>query len=64
MGSFAWVLLDGSGSELRSTQAFESRDEAEAWLGEEWRALLSEGAEQVSLRSGDEELYRMGLSEQ
>jgi hypothetical protein len=58
-----WVLHDASGSDLRSSEDFDSKDEAEAWMGAEWAALLEEGAETVSLMDGDERLYRMGLRE-
>lgn len=63
MSSFAWVLLDPNGNEMRSTEPFASKEEAEAWMGAEWAALLEEGAEYVSLRQDDRQLYRMGLKE-
>ena len=59
--SFTWVLHDASGADLRSTEEFETKESAEAWMGSEWAALLDEGAETVSLMEGDERLYRMGL---
>ena len=61
--SFTWVLLDASGSEMRATDPFASQEEAEAWMGVEWAALLDEGAEYVSLRSDDGQVYKMGLRE-
>jgi len=61
--SFTWVLLDASGKELRNTDRFESQEDAEAWMGAEWAALLDEGAEYVLLRSDDKQLYKMGLRE-
>lgn len=63
MSEHVWVLLDPEGNEMRSTESFASKEEAEAWMGAEWAALLEEGAEYVSLRSGDEQVYRMGLRE-
>lgn len=61
--AFRWVLHDESGSDLRATEDFASKDEAEAWMGAEWAALLEEGAATVSLIDGDEPAYRMGLRE-
>ena len=61
MAEYRWVLLDERGAELRSSEAFPSKDEAEAWMGREWSALLEEGAETVSLRAGDRLVYDMGL---
>jgi hypothetical protein len=64
MDDFAWVLHDEAGNDLRSTQSFASKEEAEAWMGDHWSELLDEGAEAVTLRRGDESLYRMGLREE
>jgi hypothetical protein len=63
MSQFTWVLLDADGGEMRSSESFESQADAEAWMGSNWEALLEEGAEHVSLRSGDEQVYKMGLKE-
>lgn len=63
MAGYLWKLHGPAGEELRATEPFSSREEAEAWMGAEWAALLDEGAETVSLVSGDETLYRMGLRE-
>lgn len=63
MATFVWVLLDGEGNEMRPSQEFASKEEAEAWMGSEWASLLGEGAEFVSLRSDGEQVYRMGLRE-
>ena len=61
--AFTWILHDSSGHDLRSTEAFETKDEAEAWMGTEWSTLLDEGAETVSLMDDQTRLYRMGLRE-
>lgn len=63
MAEHTWVLLGPEGDEMRTTEAFSSKEEAEAWMGAEWSALLDEGAEYVSLRSNGEQLYKMGLRE-
>jgi hypothetical protein len=64
MDDFGWILHDEAGRDLRSTESFPSKEEAEAWMGAHWSELLDEGAESVTLRSGDESLYRMGLREE
>ena len=63
MDHFTWVLLDAKGNEMRATEAFPSKEAAEAWMGAEWASLLDEGAEYVSLREGDQQVYKMGLKE-
>lgn len=63
MSSFTWVLIDRSGTEMRETEAFGSKEEAEAWMGAEWASLRSEGAGAVSLREDGEQVYRMSLDE-
>jgi len=63
MAEVRWVLQDAEGAEMRTTQAFYSREDAEAWMGYEWSALLDEGGEFVLLMDGDESVYRMGLRE-
>lgn len=63
MPDYVWKLHAADGADLRQTDPFASKEEAEAWMGAEWAALLEEGAETVSLVHGDETLYRMGLRE-
>ena len=61
--AFTWTLLDPLGADMRTTEEFASKEEAEAWMGTEWASLLDEGAEYVSLRENGKQLYRMGLKE-
>lgn len=63
MAGYVWVLLAADKAEIRSSEPFPTKEEAEAWMGREWSALLEEGAETVSLRTGDEQVYEMGLRE-
>ena len=63
MSSYTWVLLDAEGSEMRASEEFASKEDAEAWMGTEWSSLLDEGAEFVSLREDDRQVYKMGLRE-
>ncbi len=64
MAAFRWLLYDASGDTLRATEPFSSKEDAEAWMGDTWMALLEEGAESVSLVSDGNVVYRMGLREQ
>lgn len=63
MAGFTWVLISADGRELRNTDDFDSKEQAEAWMGSEWQALLDEGAEFVSLREDGDQLYKMSLRE-
>jgi hypothetical protein len=63
MPDYRWVLHDLSGTDLRTTETFATKEEAEAWMGTEWASLLDEGAETVSLMADDKRLYKMGLRE-
>jgi hypothetical protein len=56
-----WVLKDRAGSEMRTTQEFESRAAAEEWLGQWWSSLLQEGAESVVLLDAGDAAYEMSL---
>lgn len=64
MSPWRWILHDPSGRDLRSTETFSSKEDAEAWMGAEWGSLLQEGAESVSLVEDGKTLYRMGLREE
>lgn len=61
MSDYRWVLLDEAGNELRATQTFASKEDAEAWMGAEWSTLSAEGADKVALMDADRRLYEMGL---
>lgn len=63
MSDYVWKLHGPRGEDLRTSEGFASKEEAEAWMGSEWAALLDEGAETVSLVQGERTLYRMGLRE-
>ena len=63
MGDFYWTVHDQAGNDLRDTQHFDSKEEAESFMGTDWQALLDEGGEAASLKDGDVVLYRMGLRE-
>ena len=63
MADFTWTLQDSEGKDLRTSEAFTTKEEAEAWMGAEWSALRDEGGEYVLLKQGEDVVYRMGLSE-
>jgi hypothetical protein len=63
MADFTWTLQDSEGKDLRTSEAFTTKEEAEAWMGAEWSAMRAEGGEYVLLKEGDDVVYRMGLSE-
>ena len=62
---YAWRYLDGSGNELGTSEGFAAKEEAEAWMGEDWSELRDRGVEAVELidQERGERLYRMALSE-
>lgn len=61
--AFMWAVLDADGKEIDRTEAFGSKDEAEAWMGSEWSSLLERGGESVVLYEDDTRHYQMGLRE-
>jgi hypothetical protein len=61
--TWRWILRDDSGGHVRDTESWPSREEAEAWLSQNWQQLLDEGAEAVSLVEDEREEYTMGLRE-
>ena len=60
---FIWRYLDASATEVGTSDPFDDREGAEAWLGESWAELLERGIEEVALTDGERTLYRMGLRE-
>ncbi|MGI8870701.1 MAG: hypothetical protein ACR2F6_18135 [Mycobacteriales bacterium] len=52
--TFRWRYEDADGNELTEPvwERFASRGDAESWLGESWRELLSGGVHQVVLLDG------------
>jgi hypothetical protein len=68
--AWTWRYEDGSGqtvepAEAPAGEAFPTQSDAETWLGENWRELLSAGVDQVTLLDGGREVYGpMGLHPQ
>jgi hypothetical protein len=63
---FAWRYLDHEGQELGSSEKFDDREAAEAWIGLSWSDLHDNGIEEVVLVDEDrgDALYRMGLAQE
>lgn len=53
--AWTWRYENRSGDVLsdQSAPSFDSRSDAESWLGEAWRDLAENGVDQVSLLDGD-----------
>ena len=60
---FVWRYFDATGAEAGGSEPHETREEAEAWMGERWSKLLDGGIAEVALaddRTGGF-VYRMKL---
>jgi hypothetical protein len=60
--AWTWRYEDSSGAEVSPATAptgepFPTQSDAETWLGENWRELLSAGVEQVSLLEAGRQVY-------
>ncbi|WP_375003040.1 hypothetical protein [Aeromicrobium sp. CTD01-1L150] len=55
--SWSWIFEDADGTEVGRSQLFESRGDAESWVGEAFGDLVEEGVDQVRLLEGDVEVY-------
>jgi hypothetical protein len=59
--AWTWRYEGADGSELAGeaprTEAFPTQSDAETWLGENWRELLSAGVEQVTLIDSGRQVY-------
>jgi hypothetical protein len=64
MGDFYWTVHDSDGSDLSDTPRFDTKEEAESFMGTDWSRLVEEGGHSATLKQDGEPLYRMGLTEQ
>lgn len=59
--TWSWQLEKEDGTVLGGrglpAETFASQSDAESWLGENWRALLEAGVDQVTLREDDRTEY-------
>jgi hypothetical protein len=56
-----WRYLEGSTVEVGWSQEFAHREEAEAWLADQWEELAGLGIDVVALVDNDREVFRMSL---
>lgn len=55
--TWTWTLENSAGDVTGRSEAFESRSDAESWVGETFGELLEQGVDQVRLFDGDKEIY-------
>lgn len=55
--AWIWQFEKEDGSNVGASQEFESRSEAESWVGESFGGLLDDGVEQVRLFDDGVEIY-------
>ena len=60
--TFRWVLLSGPKDVSGQSQEFPTQDEAESWMGEDYKRLLDEGHLAATLVGPEGELYTMKLT--
>ena len=61
--SFRWVYRTSPTETSGSSEDFGSQQQAEDFMGAEWRRLLDDGILAATLMDGDRELYTMSLTE-
>jgi hypothetical protein len=54
---WTWTLENSLGEVVGRSEEFESRGDAESWVGEEFGELLAQGIDQVRLFEGETEVY-------
>ena len=55
--SWTWRLENEDGESIGTSETFDSRSDAESWVGEAFGELIEQGIEQVRLFDGDTEVY-------
>ncbi len=55
--AWTWTLETAAGDVIRRSEEFESRGDAESWIGEAFGELLTDGVDQVRLFDRDVEVY-------
>lgn len=58
--AWTWRFEKSDGTETKPAvqpEEFTTQGDAESWIGEEWRALLEGGAEQVTLFEDESKIY-------
>ena len=55
--SWTWTLENADGESVGKSESFDSRSDAESWVGESFGELVEQGVDQVRLFDGDTEVY-------
>ena len=55
--SWSWSLESADGESVGKSESFDSRSDAESWVGESFGELVEQGVDQVRLFDGDTEVY-------
>ncbi len=55
--SWTWRLENADGESVGTSESFDSRSDAESWVGEAFGELIEQGVDQVRLFDGDTEVY-------
>jgi hypothetical protein len=55
--TWIWAFETSTGEVTGRSETFESRSEAESWVGETFGDLLEQGIDQVRLFDGETEVY-------
>ena len=55
--TWTWKLENAAGESGGTSEAFDSRSDAESWVGESFGDLIEQGVDQVRLFDGDTEIY-------
>jgi hypothetical protein len=55
--TWTWAFESSSGDVIGRSEVFESRGDAESWVGEAFGDLVEQGIDQVRLFDGDSEIY-------
>lgn len=55
--SWTWTLESAGGDVVGRSEEFESRGDAESWIGEAFGGLVTDGVDQVRLFDGEDEVY-------
>lgn len=55
--SWTWALETADGQDKGRSPEFDSRGDAESWIGETFAELLDQGVDQARLLDGDDEVY-------
>jgi hypothetical protein len=55
--TWTWAFETSAGEVVGRSEVFESRGDAESWVGEAFGELLADGVDQVRLFDGETEIY-------